>query len=560
LAVIWQELLGVERVGRRDNFFALGGHSLLATRLASHIRQQLGVNVALRSLFEHNDLVGQAALVVQTEQGEAIPAIVPVQQEGPLPLSFAQQRLWLLDQIEGGSRHYHMPVVLQLRGELDSVVAQQALQQIVQRHAVLRTRFAMDADGEPYQEVREDAQIILQMEDVQALESDAQASAVRALMASALEQPFDLSQDLMLRVLLIRQSLDEYVLVTNMHHIASDGWSMGVLVKEFVELYRAGVEGIKAELPELTVQYGDYAAWQRDYLQGEVLERQLSYWREQLADAPVLHGLPLDKVRPKQQSFVGRTVQSELGVAQTQGLKQLCQQEGATLFMGLHAVFSALLSRYSNETDIVVGSPVANREQSEVAGLIGFFVNTLVLRSEVSANAGLVDLVRQSKERCLSAYAHQQVPFEKLVDVLQVERSLSHHPLFQVMLVLQNNEVTELTLPGLTLSPMASAEDSAKFDLTLTVQEVNHILQLSWNYNSDLFEAATIVRMAEHFTRLVTEALQAPTTSVHGLELLSGGDMDQFNHWNNTATEHPVASLLHEPFEAMARQYPAAIA
>uniref|UniRef100_A0A486XU80 Malonyl CoA-acyl carrier protein transacylase n=1 Tax=Rheinheimera sp. BAL341 TaxID=1708203 RepID=A0A486XU80_9GAMM len=562
LAGIWQQLLQVERLGRQDNFFRLGGHSLLATRLASQIRQQLGVVVTLRELFEYSDLAAQAQLIAQTEAGADRPAVVAQARpaDGRLPVSFAQQRLWLLDQIDGGSSHYHMPVVLALTGELNVAVAQQALAQIVNRHEVLRTIFVKDESGKPYQVVQSDAAFVLQQEDVSGLTGAVQQSAADALVGAMLAQPFDLSRDLMLRVLLIKRSATQHLLVANMHHIASDGWSMGVLTREFVELYRAGVAGTAATLAGLPVQYSDYASWQRDYLQGEVLERQVDYWREQLSGVPVLHSLPLDRVRPKLQSFVGGTVETVLDSSLTQHFKALCQEEGATLFMGLHAAFSALLARYSNERDIVVGSPVANREQAEVAGLIGFFVNTLVLRSQVGADASLQDLIRQSRETCLGAYAHQQVPFEKLVEVLQVERSLSHSPLFQVMLVLQNNEDATLTLPGLTLSAAGDSGEVAKFDLTLNVSEAADGLTLRWNYSSDIFERAGIERLAGHFNRLVEEALAAPSKSVHALPLLDTQEIAQFDSWNDTAAAYPQDSCIHQLFAQQVSRTPEAVA
>jgi amino acid adenylation domain-containing protein len=352
----------------------------------------------------------------------------------------------------------------------------------------------------------------------------------------------------MLRASLIKQNEQQHVLVANMHHIASDGWSMAVLVQEFSQLYRAAVSGTAAGLAPLPVQYSDYARWQRDYLQGEVLAQQLDYWQQQLADVPVLHSLPLDQTRPKQQSFVGGSVQTVLDAAVTAQLKQLCQAEGATLFMGLHALFSALLARYSNETEIVLGSPVANREQVEVEGLIGFFVNTLVLRSRVDAQASLLDLVRQSRETCLGAYAHQQVPFEQLLEVLQVDRSLSHHPLFQVMLVLHNTEDVTLELPGLQLTALEGEWDSAKFDLTLNVTETATGLQLSWNYNCDVFTTATINRIAAHFNRLVAGALTMPAQSVHEVALLSAEELADIRHWNRSLLQHPTDLCMHQLF------------
>jgi hypothetical protein len=311
---------------------------------------------------------------------------------------------------------------------------------------------------------------------------------------------FDLSRDLMLRAQLIKMAVDEHILLVTMHHIASDGWSMSILINEFSALYRAYVQGQADPLPPLAIQYADYAHWQRNWLQGEVLDQQLGYWIKQLAGLPVVHSLPLDHPRPPMQSFAGEVYGSRIDAATSKILHNLCQSQGATLFMGLHAVFSVLLSRYSHETDIVIGSPIANREQAEVANLIGFFVNTLVLRSDLSENPSFTELLNQSKGMLLDAYGHQQVPFEQIVERLQPERSLSHSPLFQVMLVLQNNEEGLLELPGLTVSPlMQGGAGVAKYDLSLNVTESAQGLRLGWEYNTALFEAGTIARMAGHF-------------------------------------------------------------
>jgi hypothetical protein len=290
---------------------------------------------------------------------------------------------------------------------------------------------------------------------------------------------FDLQTDIMLRAQLVKIESQAHILLVTMHHIASDGWSMGILINEFSALYGANVRGEGNPLPILELQYADYAHWQRDWLQGEVLDEQLRYWEQQLAGLPVVHSLPLDKARPKMQTFTGAACHNVITTSVSDKLKVLCQQHGATLFMGLHAAFSVLLSRYSNETDIVVGSPIANREQAEVANLIGFFVNTLVLRSDLSDNPNFSTLLNQSKSMLLDAYAHQQVPFEQIVEKLQPERSLNHSALFQVMLVLQNNEEGVLELPDLHLSQLEKSNDIAKYDLTLSIVETTEGLQLS---------------------------------------------------------------------------------
>ncbi len=404
--------------------------------------------------------------------------IIPVARQGDLALSFGQQRLWLLDQIDGGSAHYNMPFALALTGRLDIAALERAFASIVLRHESLRTTFAAGDDGMARQVIGHAAGFDVALTDLSALPAGERQLQLSLRMADEAGRVFDLARDPMLRAQLLKLGEEEHALLVTMHHIASDGWSMAILVNEFGALYSAYAEGRADPLPALPVQYADYAHWQRQWLQGEVLASQLGYWRTQLVDLPVVHGLPLDHARPQQQSFAGASVHSRIDGAALAALQARCQASGATLFMGLHALFAVLLSRYSNERDIVIGSPIANREQAEVAGLIGFFVNTLVLRSDLSGQPGLTALLEQSKRTLLDAYAHQQVPFEQIVEALQPERSMRHGPLFQIMLVLQNNEEGALDLPGLSLRGIEAEGTLAKYDLTLNVTQDAQGLEL----------------------------------------------------------------------------------
>ena len=494
------------------------------------------------------------------QQKNQIPVILPLPSNECLTLSFAQQRLWMLDKIDGGSSHYNMPMSLRLDGELNTEAVVQALETIVSRHESLRTCFIEGADGDVQQHVQPASAFALAYHDLSDLSEQAQSQAVETALAEEAEQSFDLSGDLMLRARLLRLSTNAHVLLVTLHHIASDGWSMSILINEFSALYQAYSEGKESPLAPLPIQYGDYAHWQRNWLQGEVLSSQLGFWSEQLKDLPVVHHLPLDRSRPSEQSFVGADYFTEVSGEVHQGLQQLCQGQGATLFMGLHAAFSVLLSRYSNERDIVVGSPVANREQAEVSNLIGFFVNTLVLRSDLSGSPSFMSLLGQSKGMLLDAYAHQQVPFEQIVEHIQPERSLQHSPLFQVMLVLQNNESGELNLPGLSLSPVGAVGAVAKYELTLTVTETDEGLGLGWEYNTALFEESTIARMASSFNHLLTALVAAPDADVFALPMLAKAEQQALLSWNDTAADYPSESTIHALFEQQVARTPDAVA
>ncbi len=565
LAGLWSDLLGAERVGIADNFFELGGHSLLATQLMSRVREAFGVEVPLRALFAH-PTVGELALTIEEEvrrgAGVSAPPIVPVSREDALPVSFAQQRLWFIDQLQPNVPLYNMPFPARLKGELDVEALQQTLDEMVRRHEALRTTFAA-VDGQPTQVIHPPAPVPLPFTDLSELpDEEREREAQRAAHEEA-RRPFDLSKGPLLRVMLVRLAPDEHVALFTMHHIISDGWSMGVLVKEIVALYTAYLEGKLSPLPELKVQYADYAAWQHGWLQGEVLEQQVGYWREQLAGAPPVLELPTDRPRPAVRTHKGDHFAFTLPEELTRRVQGLSRREGVSLFMTLLAGWQLLLSRYSGQGDVVVGTPIANRNRSEIEPLIGFFVNTLALRARVDARQSFRELLAQVREVTLGAYAHQDLPFEKLVEELQPDRQLSHTPLFQVMFALQNAPGGELKLPGLQLQPMGGGGGGVErslFDLLMNVMEVDGKLRCVLGYSTDLFEVETMRRLGTHYARLLEEVVAAPERALDELEMLSEEERAQLVAWNDTATEYPRAHCVHELFEAQVERTPDAVA
>ncbi|HWS88833.1 MAG TPA: amino acid adenylation domain-containing protein, partial [Pyrinomonadaceae bacterium] len=563
LAGMWAEVLGVGRVGVADDFFELGGHSLLATQLMSRVRETFGVEVPLRELFERPTLGALAQAVeeaVQRGAGVSTPPIVPVSRDGALPVSFAQQRLWFIDQLDPHSSQYNSPAALRLTGSLDMGALRRTLSEVVRRHESLRTTFA-SVDGQPVQLVHRPRPFPLPVVDLRALPAAERRSVSGKLAAEDARRPFDLSAGPLLRAALVRESEHEHVALFTMHHIVSDAWSMGVLIKEIVALYRAYLEGRPSPLPELEVQYADYAVWQREWLRGEVLEQQVEYWREQLAGAPAVLELPTDKPRGAMQRHRAGRYAFSLDAELSEGLRKLSRREGATLFMTLLAGWQLLLSRYSGQDDVVVGTPIANRHRAEVEPLIGFFANTLALRARLDAGQSFRELLAQVKETTLGAYAHQDLPFEKLVEELQPERSLSHSPIFQVTFSFQNTPSEPLVLPGLTLSPVSSEADSTKFDLSLLAGEDGRGLRMMLAYNAGLFEAESIERMAVHFERLLRELSRDAAQRLSSVRLLSEGERERLLvQWNDTAVAYPSHACVHELFEEWAGRTPDAVA
>ncbi|NLG50016.1 MAG: amino acid adenylation domain-containing protein, partial [Chloroflexi bacterium] len=562
VAGVWEQVLGVQRVSADDSFFALGGHSLLATQVISRLRNTLGVEVPLRDLFEAPTLAALAERIGAALQADAgqVPAIVPVSREGELPLSFAQQRLWFLDQLSPGNLFYNIPVAVRLTGDLDVAALEKSLNAIIQRHEALRTLFIAEG-GKPQQVIQAGVTLSLGVQDLSHLPAAEREAEVERLARAEAGQPFDLARGPLLRARLFKLAAQEHVIVVTMHHIISDGWSLGVLVRELAALYGAIRAGRPSPLPELPIQYADYAAWQRGWLQGDVLEAQLDYWRKQLAGAPPLLELPTDHPRPAMQTYHGATESFAFPAELLERLRALSRAEGTTLFMTLLAAFQTLLYRYSGQEDICVGTPIANRNRADIEGLIGFFVNTLVMRGDLSGQPGFRDLLKRVRETALGAYAHQDVPFEMLVEQLQPQRNMSHTPLFQVAFSLQNTPAVQRELPGLTLKAMSLESGTAKFDLTLVMAETDEGLAGSVEYNTDLFEAETIRRMVGHLQTLLEGIVAAPDCSVARLPLLTADERRQvLAAWNETTRPFPGERCMHELFEEQAARQPEALA
>jgi amino acid adenylation domain-containing protein len=556
VASLWSEVLGVPRVGLRENFFELGGHSLLATRVMSRLRDALHVELPLRVLFDAPTVEGLAEKVDAAREGGlaqgAVP-LVPVPRDGGLPLSFAQERLWFVESLQKGLAVYNMPLVIGARGAFDGETLRRALQAMVARHEVLRTTFQRH-DGRPVQVVHPAGHFSLPVIDLSGLSREARAAEVERLSEEEGKTPFDLETGPVLRGRLLRLAEEEHVILLTMHHIVSDGWSMGVFFRELGIVYEALLAGREAALDPLPVQYGDFAAWQRAWFTGEVLDRQMSYWRRKLEGAPTLD-LPADRPRPAVQSFRGARHRFTLGADLTTELATLARREGITPFMVLLAAFKVLLWRYAGQEDVVVGSPIAGRTRPEMEGLIGFFVNTLALRTDLSGDPSFLELLGRVRETTLDAYAHQDLPFEKLVEELKVERSLSRHPLFQVSFALQNEPPAQPHGGGLDLALDEGETGTTKFDLTVGMFEHDGVLHGSIEYATDLFEAPSVERFAEQFRVLVQGICATPTRRLSELpRLLDEDDRRRILvDWNATAAAVP-AKLAHQWFADVAAE------
>ena len=477
------------------------------------------------------------------------------------PVSFAQQRLWFLDKLEGGSFTYNIPIAVRLKGSLNRVALTNALNEVIRRHEALRTSFST-VEGKPVQVISDYQWLTLPVVNLSQLGEEEREAEVQRRAVEEAQQPFDLARGPLVRAHLLYLSEEEHVALLTMHHIISDGWSRGVLIRELMALYEAYSSGAESPLEELPIQYADYAVWQKEWLQGSILQEQLDYWKEQLKDAPPLLELPLDRPRPPMQSANGAKFCFTLTASLSERLKELSRAEGTTLFMVLLAGFQVLLSRYSGQTDIVVGTPIAGRHQGEVEGLIGLFVNTLVLRAKVRGEASFREMLKQVREKSLGAYEHQDMPFEKLLDELKVERNLSHSPLFQVMFILQNMPVGTLESGNLTLEVLEIDSKVAKFDLTLSmVEDGGQNLSSVFIYNTDLFDAATISRLATHFQTLLNSIVTSPEQSISELEMLSAAERHQLLvEFNNTHCAFPSPSCLHQLFEQQVECTPNSIA
>ncbi|HYG09450.1 MAG TPA: condensation domain-containing protein, partial [Pyrinomonadaceae bacterium] len=480
-----------------------------------------------------------------------------------IPLSYAQQRLWFIDQLEPHNTLYNIPLAIRLSGHLNIEALAATFTTLFARHEVLRTTFATH-EGQPVQVISPPAPVSFPLEDLSGLSPDAREHEAQRLAREEASLPFDLSQGPLLRVRLLRLAADEYVVLLTMHHIISDGWSLDILSQEVAALYEAYVRGEASPLPELPIQYADYAVWQREYLQGEVLEQQMQYWRTQLGGQLPTLELPTDHPAPTTPSHRGARQSFVLAADTVERLRALCRSEGATLFMVLLAAFKTLLYRYTGEEDVVVGTPIAGRTRGEVEGLIGFFVNTLVLRTEVRGELSFRELIRRVREVCLGAYAHQDVPFEKIVEELQPERSLSRTPLFQVMFVLQSEgkraESEGEEMPG--RERIGVGNETARFDLTVTMVEAGGELRGVLRYKRDVYSAAQMGRMAEHLRRMLEAVAEGGGEQrLRELEMLSAAERREVViEFNETARAYESESCLHEMFEAQVARTPEAVA
>src|SRR5437868_3750840 len=540
LSALWEQLLKLDKVGIHDNFFESGGNSLLGTQVISRVRQKFNVELPLLALFQSPTIAGlceNIAALQSTGSDLHSPSLVAVSRNQELPLSFSQQRLWFLDQLEPGTPFYNVFQAIRMEGDLRMDALEYALNQVVERHESLRTSFAAEHDR-PRQVIAPHMEMKIGITDLSGLSEAERNSETLRRSREELKRPFDLSRGPLVRASLLRLGDQEHLLLINVHHVVSDRWSLGILSEELAAFYRAFVTQQSPQVRPLPVQYADFAVWQREWLRGAVLEEQLSWWKNQLQGAPPLLELPTDRPRPATQSFRGANVFHDLGADLTGKLESLSRQENATVFMTMMAAFQVLLSRTSGQEDIVVGSPIAARNRAEIEGLIGFFVNTLALRADLSGNPTFRELLGQVREKSLGAYAHQDLPFERLVEELRIERSLSHNPLIQVSFAYQNAPFQRLELPGLKMTNFPVESGTAVFDISLFVLENPEGLRLRFEYNTDLFDRTTAERMVRHYARLLDEGVAAPETRIGDLPLLDDSERKTLAVCNNTQHEY----------------------
>ena len=553
LAELWREILRVDRVGIRDDFFEAGGHSLMATRLMSQVTKRFDVEVALRDFFEQATIEGLATHIDRAIRSAQLLKAPPIKRRramGNPPLSFAQQRLWFLNQLEAENTAYNMPGAARLTGRLNIEALEQSLTEIIRRHEIMRTTFVVE-DDTPVQIVLSAQPVQIPVIDLSYVSANEREAEARRLATAEAQRSFDLSRGPLIRFKLLRVNTEEHILILTVHHIVFDGWSTGVLISELSMLYTAYANGNVSPLPDLPVQYADYAVWQREWLQGEALDQQLSYWKKQLAGAPEALNLPADKPRPATGINKGARQSFELSPALVDSLKRVGQDQRATLFMVLLAAFQVLLSRYTGQADVIVGAAVSNRNRAEIEGLIGFFVNMLVMRGDLSGDPRFTSYLGKIRDVALEAYAHQDLPFESLVESLPIGRALNRTPLFQVAFVLQNEPTTELKLAGLELSPVEVDSEQTQFDLCLSLNErMNGGISGTITYSSELFYPATIQRMQEHFKTLLQSVVAHPQQRLSKLPLLTEGERYQllvsFNETRRDYPRLPIPTLFEQ--------------
>lgn len=557
LAGLWSEVLGINQIGAHDNFFSLGGHSLLATQVMSRLRETFKVEVPLRRLFETPTITGLAAAVSkalekrqQSDAGAAADA-----HEGGFPLSFAQQRLWFLNQMEPDSSAYNVLLAVQLSGKLNIDALEKSIGEILGRHEVLRTAFPIENE-EPVQKICPPVAFTLRQADISRLVGPLRAAEAKRAAREELSQPFDLTSGPLLRSMLLRLGDEEHILFCTVHHIAFDAWSTGIFYREMSVLYESYTRGAALSLPELPMQYKDFSVWQRKWLQGEKLDEQVGFWKDHLRGAETLE-LPTDHPRPPVQTYNGAKKTICLPRELTEALQSLSRKEGATLFMILLAAFKSLLHRYTRQNDIVIGTPIANRNLAAVEKLIGFFVNSLVIRTDTSGNPSFRELLGRVRQVLIDAYTHQDLPFEKLVEELHPKRDLSRNPLFQVMVTLHNDETPDLVLSGITASRMELDDTRTRFDLEVHLKEESNGLTGGFIYNTDLFDTATIERMAAHYGRMLEGIAADPDQRLSDLPMLTDAERTQLlERWNATAMDYPGDKCVHELFQEQVEKTP----
>ncbi|HEY7403990.1 MAG TPA: amino acid adenylation domain-containing protein, partial [Candidatus Angelobacter sp.] len=594
ISKIWQELLGIGQIGIHDNFFEMGGNSLMATQLLSRLRQVFHMAIPLETVFD-NSTIGQLAKaliaykraaaareqaaaekptsvapppvvaepVIRLEEAAKekvqLP-LVPQSRNGHLPLSFTQQRLWFINQLEGATPQYNLPEATRLRGKLDREALHQTVTAIVERHEILRTRFA-EVDGEPEQVIDPPFPIHVPVEDLAMFDPAEQQARVVAAQRKESEHLFDLAHGPLLRMRLLKLSEEEYVLLRNFHHIISDGWSQGIFNQEFATLYEAFHLKKTNPLDPLPVQYADFALWQRQVMDSEAQERHLQYWKEQLLGIPDVLNLPTDHPRGERQSFAADMCRFEMPTALVEALQRLSNSSKATLYMTLLSAFAVLLHRYSGQDDIVVGTPIANRQDPQLEGLIGYFVNALVMRTRVTPEQSFHELLATVRATALDGYRHRDIPFEQLREILPPQRSLNTPPVFQVMFAHQNVPTTGHHMEGLDVEPMKAAMLQVRFDLEAVFSSVAEDLELCWLYNRDLFDRWRMEQMSRQYQTLLEAVIAAPDVPLNQISILSRAERKQLlEDWNQTARELPQGKLVHQMFEDLAAKNPDTVA
>ena len=563
LADIWKGILKVDQVGIHDSFFLLGGHSLLATQVTARVRGQIGRELPLKAMFDHPTVAELAVYLDQAKDAKQRPSMKLVPRGREYPMSFSQERLWFLDKLEGAKAIYNMPVPLTLEGQLNRHILEKVLQTMLKRHESFRTRFS-DGDGGPVQVIAAHEGLEIAFKDLGRLDDAQWEAELHPHLTEAATQPFDLAKGPVIRFHLFQTGASRHHLLVVMHHIISDGWSLGVMLREMAALYRAFSDGQASPLDELRFQYVDYASWQRAWMESGHLKETMAFWRDTLADAPGELALPYDYPRPQVQTYHGRVHDFWMDRNTADHLEALSRRSGVTPFMTLLAAYSVLLHRYSHQSDLCIGTPVANRDHAEVEDIIGLFINTLVLRLDLTGNPSFTSLLGRIRETTLAAYSHQDAPFEKVVEAIDPDRNTSMTPLFQTLFSFETlglEDAAAQSLPDLKMRVMDIELSQAKFDLSLHTFLSGGLLRGNFEYNTDLFKPETIAQLADHFTRVVQAVCQNPGAPIAEIDLMGDAERRRLLHdWNQTSRPYPRNEVIHSVFDAQVQQSPQAVA